>query len=90
MTGYDLTLFKKYVRHIGTIASIPLQRNLKTYTAMTISFAPRTVRALRSLPRKDRRTMAWALSGNIDERHLSPVQLMVLGVLRFYQQQAAC
>ncbi|MDE6269775.1 MAG: hypothetical protein K2M12_02835 [Muribaculaceae bacterium] len=55
---------------------------------MTISLTPRTLRTLRSLPRKDRRTMAWALSGYIAECHLSPVQLMVLGVLRFYQQQA--
>lgn len=55
---------------------------------MTITFAPRTLRTLRSLPRKDRRTLAWALAGYISESHLSPVQLMVLGVLRFYQQQA--
>ncbi|MDE6498074.1 MAG: hypothetical protein K2L21_05385 [Muribaculaceae bacterium] len=55
---------------------------------MTISLAPRTIRTLRSLPRRDRRTMAWALAGHISESHLNPLQLMTLGVLRRYQMQA--
>lgn len=54
---------------------------------MTSVLTPRTVRALRSLPRNERRIMAWALRGNIEERHLSPLQLMVLDVLRFYQNR---
>lgn len=56
---------------------------------MTITLAPRTLRALRSLPRRDRRTMAWALIGHISEIHLSPLQLMTLTILRHYQRQAA-
>lgn len=55
---------------------------------MSVNLAPRTIRTLRSLPRRDRRTMAWALAGHIAERHLSPLQLMTLGVLRRYQIQA--
>lgn len=55
---------------------------------MTFNFASKTLRTLRSLPRNDRRTMAWALAGYIDEKHLSPLQLMTLGVLRHYQRQA--
>lgn len=55
---------------------------------MNITLAPRTLRTLRSIPRRDRRTMAWALKGHIAEHHLSPLQLMVLSVLRRYQQQA--
>lgn len=56
---------------------------------MTITLAPRTLRALRSIPRKERRTMAWALVGHIAERHLTPLQLMTLAVLRHYQRQAS-
>ncbi|MBJ2184502.1 MAG: hypothetical protein JFR38_08365 [Muribaculaceae bacterium] len=56
---------------------------------MTTKLAPRTLRTLRSLPRRDRRTMAWALCGHIAEKHLTPLQLMTLGVLRLYQRQAA-
>ena len=56
---------------------------------MTITLAPRTLRTLRSLPRRDRRTMAWALIGHISETHLTPLQLMTLTLLRHYQRQAA-
>ncbi|MDE6452964.1 MAG: hypothetical protein K2L74_08815 [Muribaculaceae bacterium] len=56
---------------------------------MIFEFSTKALHTLRRLPRKERRTMAWALSGHIAEKHLNPLQLMTLGILRLYQRQAA-